>query len=241
MQTALKLVLGVALALLVAFGPVSDARAQDSRYGIGIYGAVMQPLGVLKDWYNTSPEFIGQLTYVVSPRTLTEVEFHYTMLSDSGLSDRTFTWYNGLGAANNQKVKSSSAKADMYMASLLVNGLRTFKDDEVGRGIPYIAAGIGFYRYKHDVEGLIWPGQVGSAIQTDTQSMLEPTTDQDVALSINAGLGMYYRTSETFMVDFRLRWNVSMGELRPYEDWDLQKTFPIQSLNFMVGIKYFLQ
>ncbi len=241
MQTASKLVLGVALVLLIGSGAVSDVQAQDSRYGIGIYGAMMQPLGALKDWYNTSPEFIGQLTYVVSARTLTEVEFHYTMLSDSGLGDRTFTWYNGLGAANGKKVRSPSAKADMYMASLLVNGLRTFKDDEVGRGIPYIAAGIGFYRYKHDVEGLIWPGQVGTAIKTDTQSMLEATTDQDVALSINAGLGMHYRTSETFMVDFRLRWNVSMGELRPYEDWALEKTFPIQSLNFMVGIKYFLQ
>lgn len=237
-MSGLRSVLGVVL--LLGFASTPGAEAQESRYGLSIYGSMLQPVGPLKGWYNISPAFIGQLTYVVSPRTMTEVEFHYTMLSDAGLDGREFVWHNGLGAANGSKVKSPGAKADMWIASLLVNGLRTFKPDEAGQTVPYIVAGIGFYKYNHEVSGLIWPGQVGNQIKTDAQSRLEPTQDTDAALSINTGLGFYHRTSERFLVDVRLRWNVSMGELRPYEDWGLKKTFPIYSLNLMVGFKYFL-
>jgi hypothetical protein len=233
-------ILGVVLLFGVGFAPTPRVEAQELRYGLGLYGSMLQPMGPFKGWYNISPAFIAQLTYVVSPRTMTEVEVHYTTLSDAGLDGREFVWHNGLGAANGSKVKSPSAKADMWIASLVVNGLRTFKPDEAGQTVPYIVAGIGFYKFNHEVTGLIWPGQVGNQIKADAQSMLEPTRDTDAALSINTGLGFYHRTSERFLVDFRVRWNVSMGELRPYEDWGLKKTFPIQSLNLMIGLKYFL-
>jgi hypothetical protein len=89
------------------------------------------------------------------------------------------------------------------------------------------------------VSGLIWPGQSGAAIKTDAQNTLEPIKDYETALSMNVGLGAYFRTSERFVVDMRVRWNVSMGQLRPFEDWGLLQTFPIQSVNFMIGFKYF--
>lgn len=239
-MSGFRSVLGVVLLLGVGFAPPPGVEAQESRYGLSIYGSMLQPMGPLKGWYNISPTFIGQLTYVVSDRTMTEVEVHYTMLPDAGLSSREFVWHNQLREQQTppDKVKSPNAKADMWIASLLVNGMRTFKPDEAGQTIPYIVAGIGFYKYNHDVSGLIFPGQVGH--QIDAQSMLEPTQDTDVALSINTGLGFYHRTSERFLIDFRLRWNVLMGELRPYEDWGLKKAFPIQCLNLMVGFKYFL-
>jgi hypothetical protein len=56
---------------------------------------------------------------------------------------------------------------------------------------------------------------------------------------MNVGLGAYFRTSEHFAMDLRVRWNVSMGQLRSFEDWGILNTFPIQSVNFMIGFKYF--
>ncbi len=239
----LRLALGSVLGVYYLFGlglaPAS--QAQELRYALGVHGSVLRPAGPLKGWYNTSPAFVGHLTYQVSDRTMTEVEVTYSPLSDAGLSGRSFTWHNGLGAANGSSVKSPGAEASMWMGGIVVNGLRTFQPDEPGRSVPYIAAGIGFLKYTHEVSGLIWPGQVGEQIRTDSQSTVETTVDEDVALSINTGLGFYRRTSDKFLVDFRIRWNVSMGELRPYEDWDLKKTFPIFSFNLMVGIKYFMR
>ena len=239
----LRLALGSVLGVYYLFGlglaPAS--QAQELRYALGVHGSMLRPAGPLKGWYNISPAFVGQLTYQVSDRTMTEVEVTYSPLADAGLSGRSFTWHNGLGAANGSSVKSPGAEASMWMGGIVVNGLRTFRPDEVGRSVPYLAAGIGFLKYTHEVSGLIWPGQVGEQIRTDSQSTVETTVDEDVALSINTGLGFYRRTSDQFLVDFRIRWNVSMGELRPYEDWELKKTFPIFSFNLMVGIKYFMR
>ena len=232
-------VLGLSLVLLIGHITVADAQAPAKRYGIGIYGVLQQPVGTLKKWYNSSPEGAAQLTYVVSSKTMAEVEFHYSKLTDAGLKDREFTWFNGIGAANKTKVRSPSAKAKMWMASLVVNGVRNFVPDKAHGGVPYITAGIGFYKYRHDVSGLIWPGQVGTAIKTDAQSMLEPIKDYETALSMNIGLGVYFKTSDHFAVDLRARWNLSMGQLRPFEDWGILQTFPIQSVNVMVGFKYF--
>ena len=226
---------------LFGLGITSAAQAQDMRYALGVHGSMLRPAGPLKGWYNISPAFVGQLTYKVSDRTMTEVEVTYSPLTDAGLSDRQFTWHNGLGAANGSRIKSPGAEANMWIGGIVVNGLRSLKPDEVGQSVPYIAAGIGFLRYTHEVSGLIWPGQVGEQIRTDAQGMVETTVDEDVALSINTGLGFYRRTSDQFLVDFRVRWNVSMGELRPYEDWELKKTFPIFSFNLMVGVKYFMR
>ncbi len=239
----LRLALGSVLGVYYLFGlglaPAS--QAQELRYALGVHGSMLRPAGPLKGWYNISPAFVGQLTYKVSDRTMTEVEVTYSPLADAGLSGRSFTWHNGLGAANGSSVKSPGAEASMWIGGIVVNGLRTFRPDEVGRSVPYLAAGIGFLKYTHEVSGLIWPGQVGEQIRTDSQSTVETTVDEDVALSINTGLGFYRRTSDQFLVDFRIRWNVSMGELRPYEDWELKKTFPIFSFNLMVGIKYFMR
>jgi opacity protein-like surface antigen len=218
---------------------IPSAQAETGQFGLGMYGSVLQPVGTLKNWYNTSPNGIVQLTYVVSPKTMAEVEVHYTKLKDAGLKDREFIWHNGTGAANKSLIKSPNAKAKMWMGSLTVNGLRSFRPDKPHGGVPYIAAGIGFYKYRHDVSGLIWPGQSGAAIKTDAQNTLEPIKDYETALSMNVGLGAYFRTSERFVVDMRVRWNVSMGQLRPFEDWGLLQTFPIQSVNFMIGFKYF--
>jgi hypothetical protein len=239
----LRLALGSVLGVYFLFGLglVPASQAQELRYALGVHGSMLRPAGPFKGWYNISPAFVGQLTYQVSDRTMTEVEVTYSPLADAGLSDRSFTWHNGLGAANGSSVKSPGAEASMWIGGIVVNGLRTFQPDEPGRSVPYIAAGIGFLKYTHEVSGLIWPGQVGEQIRTDSQGMKESTVDEDVALSINTGLGFYRRTSDKFLVDFRIRWNVSMGELRPYEDWDLKKTFPIFSFNLMVGIKYYVR
>lgn len=226
---------------LFGLGITSATHAQEMRYALGVHGSMLRPAGPLKGWYNISPAFVGQLTYQVSDRTMTEVEVTYSPLTDAGLSDRQFTWHNGLGAANGSRIKSPGAEANMWIGGIVVNGLRSLKPDQVGQSVPYIAAGIGFLRYTHEVSGLIWPGQVGEQIRTDAQGMVETTVDEDVALSINTGLGFYRRTSDQFLVDFRVRWNVSMGELRPYEDWELKKTFPIFSFNLMVGVKYFMR
>ena len=239
LRLALGSVLGVYFLFGLGLAPAS--QAQELRYAFGVHGSMLRPAGPLKGWYNISPAFVGQLTYQVSDRTMTEVEVTYSPLADAGLSDRSFTWHNGLGAANGSSVKSPGAEASMWIGGIVVNGLRTFKPDEAGQSVPYIAAGIGFLKYTHEVSGLIWPGQVGEQIRTDSQGTVETTVDEDVALSINTGLGFYRRTSDQFLVDFRIRWNVSMGELRPYEDWDLKKTFPIFSFNLMVGIKYFMR
>ncbi len=235
MRTFIR-ILGLWCIVLAAV--VTSAQAETGQFGLGLYGSVLQPVGTFKNWYSTSPNGIAQLTYVVSPKTMAEVEFHYAKFKDAGLKDREFIWHNGSGAANKSLVKSPNAKAKMWMGSLLVNGVRSFKADKPHGGVPYIAAGIGFYKYRHDVSGLIWPGQSGTAIKTDSQNMLQPIKDYETALSMNVGLGAYFRTSAHFVVDMRVRWNVSMGQLRSFEDWGLLQTFPLQSVNFMIGFKY---
>ena len=84
---------------------------------------------------------------------------------------------------------------------------------------------------------MVFPGQSGTSLDT---SVLNPAFhDKVAALTFSFGGGISIVGSEQFVIDLRLRYNVIMGELRPLEDWGLEKVFPMQAMDLVGGIKYY--
>ena len=80
-------------------------------------------------------------------------------------------------------------------------------------------------------------GQTGTSIDNSILNL--PYEDKLAALTFSLGGGVSIVGSEHFLVDLRLRYNAILGELRPLEDWGLEKSFPMQALDVAVGFKYF--
>ncbi len=136
----------------------SSAYARDAvgQWGIGGFFSYHMPLTTLSDWYGNTPKYGGSISYVVSPRLTTEVEFHRSVFSNSALPDKTFD-YRG------RQIVSPAADSKMRFLSLSSNWLWYFKSSEGrelagGQRSPYLMLGVGFYDYKQEVSGLIYPG-----------------------------------------------------------------------------------
>ena len=71
----------------------------------------------------------------------------------------------------------------------------------------------------------------------DPTILMEPITDTRTALSFNAGTGVQFAIGEKASLDLRLRYNLVLGELRPFLAWDIEKTFPFHLLDIGVGFK----
>ena len=134
--------------------------------------------------------------------------------------------------------KSPNAKSNMSLNSLLLNAVvrlaqygEAFSSSSFA---PYVAVGGGFYRYKNDVSGLLWPGQTGSLVME-----MEPVADKRFALGFNAGFGVEAFVVDNVSVDIRGRYNLLIGDLRPYGDWGLEETFPLQLFDIGAGVKFY--
>jgi opacity protein-like surface antigen len=222
----------VGLLILVFTVSTWPAVAQEGNWGVGVFANYNVPVFGLGDWYENDSKFGLNAAYVLASNVTVEMEFHHGNFNDGSLLTRTFTWTDG------NDYTSPNAASNMSLNSLLVNALVRLR--QIGQPFAassfasYIAVGGGFYRYKNDVSGLLWPGQTG-----DLVIEMDPFTDQRFALGINAGLGVEAFIIDNVAVDLRARYNMMIGDLRGLEDWELSETFPLQMLDLGAGVKFY--
>ena len=232
------LVCMAAALLLLSAGSVYGGGVAGS-WGLGTFLDYNRSIFKLKDWYETGRGQAGVVfTYVMSPRTSVEMEFHRSIFENGALEDRAFTW-----PIDGRDYKSPNALSEMRISSFLVNAVVR----RGGGGIlakekysTYVTVGAGFYDYKTDVSGLIFPGQREAPL--DKELVIEPFSDSRTALGANVGLGVEAFVFDNISLDVRARYNLLLGELRPMEAWGLEgQTFPMQFLNARGGIRFYFK
>ncbi len=211
---------------------VSSADAfEKGQSGIGFFGSANVPLFKFGDWYSASPKLGISYNYVATPRIVAEIEYHYSSMLGGDLDTREFTW-----PIDSQDYRSPNVGQSMTFNSLIASGMLHFKELNQGTS-PYVMGGVGFFGFSNKVSGLVFPGQSGTSLDTN---ILNPSFNDEVAaLTFSLGGGVSIVASERFVVDLRLRYNVTLGELRPLEDWGLEKVFPMQAVDLVAGVKYY--
>ena len=224
--------------LLLTAGTVYGGGVAGS-WGLGTFLDYNRSIFKLKDWYETGRGEVGVVfTYVMSQRTSVEMEFHRSKFDNGALEGRPFTW-----PIDGRDYKSPNAVSEMRISSFLVNAVVR----RGNRGIlakesysTYVTVGAGFYDYKTDVSGLIYPGQREAPINKEL--VIEPFSDSRTALGANVGVGVEAFVFDNISLDVRARYNLLLGELRPMEAWDLDgQTFPMQFLNARGGIRFYFK
>ena len=225
--------LGSLLVLTVGFVGVSFADDVTGRWGVGAFMDYNMPTMKFADWYSGANKFGMDFIYVPAQKISVEVEYHRSHFDHGSPETRTFTW-----SVDKKPHSSPNAKADMKFNSLLVNGLihmgKTGPQYRASTFSPYIAVGGGFYRFQHNVSGLLWPGQANALVLT-----LPAYTDQQFALGMNVGFGVEAFIVDNVAVDIRARYNFVIGQLRSLEDWGLKETFPLQMLDLGGGLRFY--
>ncbi len=149
------------LSLILFAGIFSVASCVDARdtgmWAVGGLVSYHQPTGSLNGWYAGDLKFGVNVSYVISPRLTTEIEYHYSKLGRSNLPGRTFTYREG------RQVPSPDADSEMTWNSVSSNWLWFFRENAETmsdrKWSPYLGLGLGFYNYSHKVRGLIYPSQ----------------------------------------------------------------------------------
>lgn len=210
------------------------ASEVSGRWGVGAFANYNVPTLGFSEWYDATSKFGVAFSFVPAPKVTVEMEFHRSEFSDGSLLTRTFVWDGG----DKKSYTSPNARSDMSFHSLLLNCLvRLAQRGEAFQGssyAPYVAVGGGFYRYKHDVGGLLWPSQ-----QNALTVELPAHVDQRFALGFNAGFGVEAFVIDNVAIDLRGRYNFVIGQLRPLEDWGLKETFPLQTFDVGAGLKFY--
>jgi opacity protein-like surface antigen len=228
----------IGLCLLISASKI-QSQETTGRWGVGTFVDYNRATFQLKDWYASGRSQVGGVfTYVASSKVTVEVEYHRSRFDHGSLEKRTFTW-----TVDNKPYASPNAVSKMKLNSFLVNTLIHKGSSRIvgsGNYSPYLTVGIGFYDYKTDVRGLIYPGQKTAPLNMGL--LLEPFSDTQTALGANFGIGVEAFIFENIAVDLRGRYNVLLGELRPMEAWGLKgQTFPMQFWNLRAGVKFYFK
>jgi opacity protein-like surface antigen len=215
-----------------------SSPAQETTFGVGGFFDFYAPLFNFRDMYSNGLKAGGSVHFRFSEDRIAEVEFHHARFSDGSLQERTFPFSDG----NNHL--SPRAKADMTFNSVSVNWLFAVSDNGFGQGAtPYLTFGTGLYDYESKVSGLIFPGQLpsGPTAAPDPTIIMEPINDSRTSFSASFGGGVLIGVTEKAAIDLRVRYNVVMGELRPFLVWDVEKTYPFNLIDVGIGLKFNLQ
>jgi len=193
----------------------SDTFAQDaSRYGIGIFAGLNVPVQGLSQRYTTKQNFGITLDRRLKERTTIEFEYHRSTLDNGKIEDRTFIW-----SIDRQEYASPDARSEFKLNTFLVNALVRVGQWGNHTGLhfkPYLAVGAGFYDYRDEISGLIYPNQRVEPL--DTTFWLEPQIDAHTALGGTVGFGVAaLQSSLGFGLDLRARYHFFGGDLRPME------------------------
>lgn len=133
-----------------------DAR-DTGMWAVGGLVQYHQPTGPLNGWYAGDLKLGVNVSYVISPRLTTEVEYHYSKFGRSSLPGRTFNYIGG------RQVPTPEADSEMTWNSVASNWLWFFRENaeqmSERKWSPYLGLGLGFYDYSHKVSGLIYPSQ----------------------------------------------------------------------------------
>ena len=225
---------GVALwILLLALSPATFAGAQEEGRRGG-FANLYSPLFNFRDMYSEGFKVGGVAYFLTSPARIVEVEYHYSKFSGGSLKDRTFRFKDGVD------YKSPQAQSDMTFNSLVVNWLFALKKGGFSgqENAAYVTVGAGFHDYHSKVSGLIFPEQGGATL--DKTLELEAIDDTRTALGVNGGVGVQIFFSPKAALDLRVRYNVIIGELRPFLNWGVKKTHPFHLFDIGAGLKFYL-
>ncbi len=240
---------GIVLLLVVAGAGLARAEEVKGRWGAGGFIGYNHPMFTLADRFSSKVNKYGiNISYVPSAKATIEVEYHRAKFDNGALVTKPFFW-----APTKLNYVSANGAYDMKFSSLVMNGLvflrknRTMTQHSFA---PYIAVGAGFYGYNATSKNILWPGQsltdaVNAGGGKDAKGnqipayVMTPATDKQNALSATLGFGMESFITNSVAMDFRARYNFIIGELRPFDDWKLDKVFPIQLFDLSVGLKFY--
>ena len=212
----------------------AGAQGGDRRGGFGVFADYYVPLFNFRETYTETFKLGIAGHCVTSPSRIVEVEYHYSKFTEGSLEQKTFQFKDGVDYG------SPEAQADMTFNSAVVNWLFSLKEEGFSGegGVPYLTIGAGFHDYHSKVSGLIFPEQGGATL--DTSLLLEDIDDTRTALGVNFGGGVQIFLSPRAALDLRARYNVIVGELRPFLNWGVHKAYPFHLFDVGVGVKFYL-
>ncbi len=220
---------------IVVLLPNAQATAREGAFGAGGFFDLYIPVFNFKDMYDSGTKFGGTAHYIYHKRKMVEVEFHHARFNNGSLETRTF------GFSDGKDYTSPQAKASMTINSINANWLFALREQGFGQGTTlYLTFGAGLHDYSSKVSGLIFPGQIpsGAGAPPDPTILLEPIDDTRTAFSASFGGGVQIGMGDKAALDVRLRYNIVMGELRPFLIWGIEKTYPFNLIDIGAGIKF---
>ena len=227
-----KLLLILCVAALL---PNAQATAGEGAFGAGGFFDFYIPLFNFKDMYDSGTKFGGTAHYIYHKRKMVEVELHHARFNDGSLETRTFSFSDG------KEYTSPQAEANMTINSINANWLFALREQGFGQGATlYLTFGAGLHDYASKVSGLIFAGQTpsGAGAPPDQNILLEPINDTRTAFSASFGGGVQIGLGDKAALDVRARYNIVMGELRPFLVWGIEKTYPFNLIDIGAGIKF---
>jgi len=219
--------------LLFTLSSFSYSQVFPNRMYAALQTGLGFPVGGLSQWYSATPNVGANIGIPTKGGQSVEIEYFYLHYLHGSIEEKLFYW-----PVDRQYHKSPDAKADMAIHSFLVNFLFPYKTVTLaGKTISlYSSVGSGFYAYSNAVSGLTYPGQSKKPIRLDFH--LPPVEDDQVAIGLNLGLGSQLAITEKMNLDLRLRYNLILGSIRPFEDWEIKEVFPVQMFDLKVGVIY---
>jgi hypothetical protein len=199
----------------------------------GVSPQACLPVGNLGNWYPITPGIGVTGQFFLSAALHIELQYVYAHFPDGSVASNSFFW-----PVDKQYYTSPQAKAEMNLHSISVNFLFRGVEKHIfnRQWVPFIMLGSGFYAFNNSVSGLIYPGQGTRPLN---KSLLLPATeDQQVALGANLGVGFEHPLLSRVDLDFRIRYQLVLGNIRSFEDWGITETFPLQMVNFELGVRY---
>jgi opacity protein-like surface antigen len=207
-----------------------------------------QPLFKLRDYTSTSGKYGLNFSYVVSPRVTVEFEYQRSKDSSAGLEGAEFVWF-----IDSKRYVDPDVSHELDWNNVAFNAIVRLGDRPMltaEQWNPYLTVGAGFYRYDSHVKDLVWPGQAtgvtgGSSLDPtgglgpDNALSLPDSHDRRAALSLNGGLGLEAFIISNVSLDLRARYHLSVGDLRPFNDFGLFQTFPLQQFDIGAGFKFY--
>ncbi|MDE2799340.1 MAG: outer membrane beta-barrel protein [Gemmatimonadota bacterium] len=220
---------------IVVLLPNAQATAREGAFGAGGFFDFYIPVFNFKDMYDSGTKFGGTAHYIYHKRKMVEVEFHHARFNNGSLETRTFSFSDG------KEYTSPQAEANMTINSINANWLFALREQGFGQGTTlYLTFGAGLHDYSSKVSGLIFAGQTpsGAGAPPDPTILLEPINDTRTAFSASFGGGVQIGMGDKAALDLRARYNIVMGELRPFLVWGIEKTYPFNLIDIGAGIKF---
>ena len=207
--------------LIGAAAPEASGQEAPSKWRLGGFANLYVPISNFRQMYAEGAKFGGSIEYAFDNRRRVEIEYHHARFSDGKMESRDLL----VGS-----LTSPNAKSDMTFNGLAANWLFAIHEEGFGQNAsPYLTVGVGYYDYSSKVSGLVFP--------EDTSLEIEPSNDTRTAASANFGGGVQIALGSKVALDLRARYNLVVGELRPFLAWGVEHTFPFSLIDIGAGLK----